>query len=69
MTWKRRNFETKTGKRGGIVNYCDGKVMYDKRGAQTAANHRYKQDRVKLRIYPCGGDHWHLTKVEKNWWE
>ena len=43
------------------IRYCDGKVMYDKRGATTAANKRFDDDRIKLRIYPCY-DHWHLTK-------
>lgn len=43
------------------ASYCNGKRSYDKRGAITAANLRYEQDRVKLRLYPCG-DHWHLTK-------
>ena len=43
------------------IKYCHGKVPYDKRGAITAANKRWQQDHIKLRIYQCG-DHWHLTK-------
>lgn len=46
------------------VEYCrySGKVRFDKRGAVTAKNARYKQAHVKLRVYvcpDCGG--WHLT--------
>jgi len=49
--------------------YCNGKRAYDKKGAITAANNRFKHDRVKLRIYPCRG-HWHLTKqVERRGWK
>lgn len=44
------------------MNYCKGKPCYDKKGAQTAANKRFKEDHVKLRIYECEvGPHWHLT--------
>lgn len=40
-----------------------GKVMFDKKGAITASNARWKEDRVKLRIYPCPEcRHWHMTK-------
>lgn len=51
------------------AEYCptSGKVCYDKRGAQTAANARWDEARVALRIYPCGfccG--WHLTKRVTN---
>ena len=45
------------------AEYCNGKRAYDKKGAQTAANLRWKQAREELRIYQCEeGDHWHLTK-------
>jgi len=47
------------------AEYCGetDKVMYDKRGATTAANKRMADDRVRLRIYQCPYcDHWHLTK-------
>lgn len=49
--------------RGDKPVYCkkEDKPCYDKRTAITAANKRYKEDRIRLRIYPCG-DHWHLTK-------
>lgn len=43
------------------VRYCQGKPMYDKRGATSAANKRYHQDHIRLRIYQHG-NHWHLTK-------
>ena len=54
-----------SGFKGGI-QYCptSGKVMYDKRGAVTAANHRYSESHQKLRIYPCPQcGSWHLTKI------
>lgn len=39
-----------------------GKVMYDKKSAQTAKNFRMKNDHVKLRIYQCPDcNQWHLT--------
>lgn len=47
------------------VVYCraSGKVCFDKRGAVTAANARYREAHVKLRIYPCEDcSKWHLTK-------
>lgn len=44
----------------GIKHCYTGKPIYDKKGAQTAANLRFKRDHVKLRIYSCRG-HWHLT--------
>lgn len=45
------------------VPYCNGKRAYDKRGAITAANRRFEEDHIRLRIYQCDmGDHWHLTK-------
>lgn len=37
------------------------KICFDKRGAQTAANARFKQDHEKLRIYACPCGSWHLT--------
>lgn len=41
---------------------CSGKVAYDKKGAQSAKNLRYKQDHVQLRIYSCPKcNMWHLT--------
>lgn len=46
------------------ATYCDGKCAYDKKGAITARNLRYRQDHVELRIYECndnGYSHWHLT--------
>lgn len=48
--------------------YCkNGKVIYDKKGANTAANLRFKEDHIKLRIYQCEYDnHWHLTKQLRN---
>lgn len=42
------------------VRYCKGKVVFDKITAQTAANQRFAEDHIRLRIYPCHG-HWHLT--------
>lgn len=47
------------------AEYCPvtGKVAFDKKGAQTAANARYHQDHVRLRIYPCQCGAWHLTKM------
>jgi len=44
-------------------NLCRGKVAYDKKGAITAKNSRWKRDRTALRIYECEyEDHWHLTR-------
>lgn len=44
------------------ARYCQGKRAYDKKGAQTAKNKRWKEDHVKLRVYQCElEDHWHLT--------
>jgi hypothetical protein len=47
---------------------CPGnKGAYDKRGAITVANQRYKKEHKKLSIYPCG-DHWHVTHhLHGNW--
>lgn len=45
-----------------VIEYCNGKVIYDKRGAVTAKNRRYKEDRVQLRVYECPWcKGWHLT--------
>lgn len=48
------------------VRYCSesgGKVVFDKKGAITAANLRFKQDHIKLRAYSCPYCRgWHLTK-------
>lgn len=46
-------------------HYCpeQGKNTYDKRGAETVRNKRWKEDRVKLRIYHCREcQGWHVTK-------
>jgi hypothetical protein len=55
------------------IKYCRGKACYDKKGAITTMNKRYRDDRVKLRIYPCNeGPHWHLTSKnveEKRKWK
>lgn len=48
------------------VQYCpeSGKVMYDKKGAATAANARRHESHERLRIYPCPACRtWHLTSV------
>lgn len=42
---------------------CHGKPGYDKKTAVTARNKRYKEDKIKLRIYECPEcGKWHLTK-------
>lgn len=47
------------------MEYCNGKVKYDKRGAQTASNHRFNVAHTKLRIYHCEWcNGWHLTHKE-----
>jgi hypothetical protein len=44
------------------VEYCRGKVKYDKKSAVTASNRRYDEDHIKLRIYACQICRgWHLT--------
>lgn len=44
------------------LDYCNGKPCYDKKGARTAANKRFKEAHQKLRIYECPDcDRWHLT--------
>lgn len=45
---------------------CNGKVAYDKKGAVTVKNLRWKEARVELRIYECPfhrnfNRHWHVT--------
>ena len=49
------------------LSYCAfaGKPGYDKKGAVTAKNHRYKHDHVELRIYPCK-NHWHFTSQRQH---
>lgn len=43
--------------------YCNGKRIYDKKGAITACNGRFKEEHTRLRIYECEyGAHWHITK-------
>ena len=45
------------------VGYCNGKKIYDKKGAVSAGNKRFGEDHTRLRIYECEyGCHWHLTK-------
>jgi len=41
---------------------CNGKKCYDKKGAMTVKNKRYKESHQYLRIYPCEFcGMWHLT--------
>ena len=50
------------------VRYSDrcNKMAYDKKGAISAKNKRYKEDHIKLREYHCGKcNAWHLTKTDK----
>lgn len=45
-------------------DYACGKQVYDKRGARTVVNKRWKEDHVRLREYQCsdcGG--WHVTHL------
>lgn len=48
-----------------------GKVIYDKKGAQSSKNSRFDADHVPLRIYPCPHcSGWHLTSLNphrKEW--
>jgi len=47
------------------VKYCHGKVIYDKKTAITAANKRFEENHIKLRVYPCPDcGHWHLTHTK-----
>ena len=42
--------------------YCNGKNMYDKRGAETVRNERMRESHTPLRIYHCDDcGHWHVT--------
>lgn len=42
--------------------FCNGKNAYDKRGAETIRNKRWREDRVRLRLYHCDEcGKWHLT--------
>lgn len=48
--------------------YCaeQDKNCYDKKGAESARNKRWKEDRVRLRIYPCPAcKSWHLTEDDE----
>lgn len=48
------------------VTYChdSDKVMFDKKGARTAANDRFRREHEALRIYPCPACKcWHLTST------
>ena len=60
LNQKRDVNNLKMKQRRDLPLYCSGKRAYSKRGAKTAANKRYNEDRVLLRLYPCGS-HWHLT--------
>lgn len=45
-----------------FFGYCNGKVCYDKKGALTVKNNRFRQDHIVLRLYECWQcKHWHLT--------
>lgn len=49
------------------MEYCEksGKPSYDKKGALSAKNKRFKEEHVKLRVYLCPHcDGWHLTHKE-----
>lgn len=49
--------------------YCNGKRAYSKKCAISAANKRFKEDHIKLRIYPCPKcGMWHLTKQVTDIW-
>lgn len=56
-----------TGKLLPPISYCEehGKPCYDKKGAITAMNKRWREDRVRLTIYPHH-NHWHLTSHVDN---
>lgn len=61
MGWRGKD---KKGMRYFISNptYCRGKMVYDKKGAMTVKNSRFKREHVELRIYECQyADHWHVT--------
>ena len=38
-----------------------GKIGYDKKGAITAKNKRWRDEHEKLRVYQCHGKFWHLS--------
>lgn len=43
---------------------CKGKICYDKKGAVTSKNLRFKKEHVVLRIYNCPiCKMWHLTSL------
>ena len=48
------------------ATYCNGKVCYDKKGAQTARNNQYRKHHIELQIYSCMYcNQWHLTSQKK----
>ena len=48
------------------LDYCKGKPSYDKKGALTAKNKRWIDDRIRLRVYHCPDCNlWHLTSLLK----
>ncbi len=60
-----KNYEWSKYKKQHLLTcwYQKGKPCYDKRGATTAANLRFKKHRIKLRSYWCDKcNFWHLTK-------
>jgi len=53
------------------IRYCDGKPCYDKRGAETVLNRRFKRHARNrpdfLRIYHCPECNlWHLTHKRRD---
>lgn len=59
--------KTRIVKRDALApRYCDGKVMYDERGARAKVNSIWDLGRGKMRVYQCPkcGMH-HLTHTEK----
>lgn len=45
--------------------YCNGKKGYDKKGAMSSKNKRFKEDHIPLRIYKCEKCvYWHLTSQD-----
>lgn len=45
--------------------HCRSKKAYDKRGAVTVKNKRWKEDHVKLREYPCPiCRKWHVSSCD-----
>jgi len=47
------------------ITYCpiSSKVQFDKKGARTAANDRFRKEHKEMRIYPCRCGYWHLTST------